>query len=80
MTRFSFILCDQVESFGDLDDFASVLRTLKGAGFDGVEFNITDPGLPDAERLLRLVEQIELPIVSFLTGCACMEKFVPRSP
>lgn len=68
MTKFSFILCDPLESFGDLDDFAFVLRTLKRLGYAGVEFNLTSPGLADVEGLLRLVEEIELPIVSFLTG------------
>lgn len=68
MTKFSFILCDPIESFGDQNHFADVLRTLKGIGYAGVEFNITSPGLTDSDGLLRLVEQIELPIVSFLTG------------
>src|SRR5688572_3087573 len=68
MTKFSFILCDPLESFGDLDGLALVLRALKRLGYDGVEFNLIAPGLADAEGLLRLVEEIELPIVSFLTG------------
>lgn len=68
MTKFSYILCDPVESFGDLNDFAEVLRTLKQLGYAGVEFNLTSPGLPDDAGLQRLVDKIELPIVSFLTG------------
>ena len=68
MTKLSFILCDPLECFGNLDAFASVLRTLKHLGYEGVECNITSPGLADADGLLRLVEEIKLPIVSFLTG------------
>jgi sugar phosphate isomerase/epimerase len=81
MTKFSFILCDPIDSFGNRDSFASVLRTLKEIGYAGVEFNIT-PGLTDTEGLLRPVEQTQLPIVSFLTGanyfgkglCLCSPK------
>lgn len=66
--KFSFILCDPVESFGNLEDFAAVLRCLKQLGFDGVEFNLTSAALASSEALLQLVKEIELPIVSFLTG------------
>ncbi len=68
MPKFSFILCDSLASFGDLKNFAVVLQTLKRLGFDGVEFNLTAPGLPDPEGLVRLVNEVGLPIVSFLTG------------
>jgi len=68
MSKFSFILCDPLESFGSLEGFASVLRTLKQIGFRGVEFNITANGLADVESLLQLVETLDLPVVSLLTG------------
>ena len=68
MRRLSYILCDPIDFFGNFDDFAVVLRTLKQLGYSGVEFNITSPGLPNSERLLQLVTEIDLPVVSFLTG------------
>lgn len=68
MTKLSFIVCDPIESFGDIEHFANVLRTLKQVGFAGVEFNLTPSVLARTDDLLRLVEEIELPIVSFLTG------------
>lgn len=68
MTEFSFIICDPIESFGTLEQFADVLRHLKQLGFDGVEFNITDHVVEQQENLLALVESVQLPIVSFLTG------------
>jgi D-psicose/D-tagatose/L-ribulose 3-epimerase len=68
MAKFSFILCDPLESFGDLGAFASVLRTIKQLGFAGIECNLIARDLASADRLLQLVEEIQLPIVSFLTG------------
>ena len=68
MTKFSYILCEPIESFGDLNGFAEVLHTLKRLGYSGVEFNITSPSPIDGDHLLNLVKEIDLPIVSFLTG------------
>lgn len=67
MSRFSFILCDPLESFGDLDRVAAVFRQLANLGYQGVEFNIT-PSLNDCEGLLQIVRDTKLPVVSFLTG------------
>jgi sugar phosphate isomerase/epimerase len=68
MSKLSFILCDPIESFGDMSDFATVLRSLKRIGFGGVEFNLTPSVVSRSEQLLHMVEEIELPVVSFLTG------------
>jgi D-psicose/D-tagatose/L-ribulose 3-epimerase len=68
MARFSFILCDPLESFGSLAAFGDVLAVIKDLGFAGVEFNLTTADLPQAEALLTTVRRAQLPVVSFLTG------------
>ena len=68
MANLSYILVDPLESLGDRDALESVFRFLKDLGYRGVELNLTASELANVDGLLRLVEQSDFPIVSFLTG------------
>jgi len=68
MAKFSFIIVERPDSFGSFDAFGAALRTVRGLGFAGVEFNLTGPSGYEVDAIGRLVESINLPIVSFLTG------------
>ena len=65
MAKLSFILCDALESYGNSNDFGSVLKTLKAVGFRGVEVNLAGPERGGVDRLLELTEKVGLPVVSF---------------
>ncbi len=68
MPKFSYILVDRPDAFGSFEGFKKVLARLKELGYAGVEFNLTDPPGFEIDALLRYVQQIDLPVVSFLTG------------
>jgi len=68
MAKFSFILVERPDSFGSFGAFATALRSIKELGFAGVEFNLTGPCGYEVDAVSRVVESINLPVVSFLTG------------
>ncbi len=68
MAKFSIIIVERPDSFGSFDLFATALRSIKELGFGGVEFNLTRPSGYEVDAMARLVESIDLPVVSFLTG------------
>src|SRR5580698_6739479 len=69
MIKSSFIVIEQPDSFGSFEPFAEVLRQIKKLGFDGAELHLAGPSGYEIDALCRLSETIDLPIVSFLTGC-----------
>lgn len=69
MMKSSFIVIEQPDSFGSFEPFAEVLRQIKKLGFDGAELHLAGPSGYEIDALCRLSETIDLPIVSFLTGC-----------
>lgn len=66
--RFSYIIVERPDSFGSHAKFADALRRLKDLGYQGVEFNLMQPTGFEIDTLCKLVESINLPVVSFLTG------------
>lgn len=68
MARLSYIIVERPDSFGSYEAFADALRRLKDLGYQGVEFNLTQPAGFEIDALCKLVESINLPVVSFLTG------------
>jgi sugar phosphate isomerase/epimerase len=68
MARLSYIIVERPDSFGSYEKFVDALRRLKDWGYQGVEFNLTQPAGFEVDTLCKLVESINLPVVSFLTG------------
>ncbi len=68
MARLSYIIVERPDSFGSYEKFADALRRLKDLGYQGVEFNLTQPVGFEIDALCKLTESINLPVVSFLTG------------
>ena len=68
MAKFSFIIVERPDSFGSFEAFATALRFVKELGYKGVEFNLTGPSGYEVDALARVVESINLPVASFLTG------------
>ena len=68
MAKLSYILVDPLAPLGDFDALETVFRFLKDLGYRGVEFNLTALELARVDELVRLVERIDLPVVSLLTG------------
>ena len=68
MAKFSFIIVEPPDSFASLDAFGAALRAIRGLGFAGVEFNVTGPEGYEVDAIARVVDSINLPVVSLLTG------------
>jgi sugar phosphate isomerase/epimerase len=68
LNKLGFIIVERPDSFGSFEPFANALRTVKATGFDGVEFNLTGPRGYEVDALARVLESLDLPVVSFLTG------------
>jgi D-psicose/D-tagatose/L-ribulose 3-epimerase len=68
MAKFSFIIIERPDSFVSFDAFDAALRSIRGLGYSGVEFNLTGESGYEVDAIARLVDSINLPIVSFLTG------------
>lgn len=68
MTKLSFILVDPLASFGDLAGLEAAFRTLRELGYCGVEFNLASSDLGRVDELLRLADDVKLPVASLLTG------------
>jgi len=68
MPPLSYILVERLDSFGSFEDLQSVLHHIKALGYAGVELNLTPNVGFEMDALAHLVESIQLPIVSFLTG------------
>lgn len=67
MDRFSYIVMDRLAALRE-DDLRPILHSLADCGFQGVEFNLTEPaGLP-LNTLQQLVSEYSLQVTSFLTG------------
>jgi sugar phosphate isomerase/epimerase len=57
-----------------------MLRTLADCGYDGVEFNLTEPSAVAAGRLVEFVGEYGLAVPSFLTGEAYFDGLCLSSP
>jgi D-psicose/D-tagatose/L-ribulose 3-epimerase len=68
MRKLSYIVVDRPESFGSFQAFGDCLRRVKDLGYNGVECSLARPYGFDVDELVRLTEEIDLPIVSFMTG------------
>ena len=68
MRNLSYIIIERPDAFGSFGNFADVLRFIKDAGYQGVEINLCRPFGFEVDELAQLVETIDLPIVSFMTG------------
>jgi sugar phosphate isomerase/epimerase len=64
----SFVIAEQPDSFGSFENFSVALRRIKEFGYEGVEFNLTEPTGFELNDLVRFAESIHLRIASFLTG------------
>jgi sugar phosphate isomerase/epimerase len=68
MSKFSFILLDTIDSSADFEPFGAALQKIKEVGFGGVELNLSGPPGHELDSVSRLVESLDLPVVSFLSG------------
>ena len=68
MANVSFVITEAPDSFGSFENFSAVLRRIKELGYEGVEFNLTEPTGFELNDLVRFAESIHLRIASFLTG------------
>jgi sugar phosphate isomerase/epimerase len=68
MVNVSFVIAEPPDSFGSFENFSAVLRRIKELGYEGVEFNLTQPAGFELNDLTRFAESIRLQVVSFLTG------------
>jgi sugar phosphate isomerase/epimerase len=68
MTKISYIIAEHPNSFGSFGAFSDALRRVKELCYAGVEMHLSEPAGFEVDELLRLVESIDLPVVSFMTG------------
>lgn len=80
MTRLSYIILDQLSSFDCDDDIRRTLNLLSQCGYEGVEFNITEPLGVDTDSLAKWIADAGLVLASFLTGQAYSEQCCLSSP
>lgn len=80
MLRYSYIFMDRLTSLHAPADVHRLLGTLRDCGYDGVEFNLTQPLGLDPVFLERALNQHQLAIPSFLTGEAYFDGLCLSSP
>ena len=68
MSRLSYILVEQPDSFDSFDEFAKALRRIKELGYQGVELNMVRPAGFETDELADLSKSLDLPVASFMTG------------
>lgn len=68
MLKISYIIPEHPTSFGSFGAFSDALRRVKDLGYAGVETHLSEPAGFEVDELLRLVQSIDLPVVSFMTG------------
>ena len=80
MIRYSYMIIDQLSSFGDDDDIRRMLEFIKDCGYEGVELNLREPPGVDLDRLQKWLGELGLIVPSFLTGEAYKEGLCLCSP
>ena len=80
MVHYSYMIIDQLSSFGTDDDIRRVLEFIKECGYEGVELNLKEPPDMDRDHLQQWLEAIELAVPSFLTGEAYRDGLCLCSP
>ena len=80
MIRYSYMIIDQLASFGGDDDIRRTLEFIKDCGYEGVELNLREPPGIDLDRLQQWLGEIGLIVPSFLTGEAYKEGLCLCSP
>jgi len=80
MIKFSYIIIDPLSSFGSAADIQRTFAFLKECGYDGVEFNLTDPLGVESADLRKWIDDLGLVIPSFLTGEAYKDGLCLSSP
>ncbi len=80
MIRYSYIVINPLASFASNGEIQSTLAILKACGYEGVEFNLTQPQGVGLDRLEGWVADAGLVIASFLTGEAYREGLCLSSP
>ena len=75
--KLSIVLSTHATRFGDValkGDFQANIAKIAGWGYDGVELAIRDPGLVDADGLIRMVSAQGLDVPAIGTGQAWGEE------
>jgi sugar phosphate isomerase/epimerase len=78
--RYSYMIIDQLETFGGEVEIRSFFAHLKQCGYDGVELNLREPSGVDLDQVQRWLADIGLSVPSFLTGEAYKEGMCLCSP
>jgi D-psicose/D-tagatose/L-ribulose 3-epimerase len=78
--KLSYIVLTRLDRFDSTATLERTLATLRECGYEGVEFNITEPPGIDADALERLVRKHGLAVPSFLTGEAYADGLCLCSP
>ncbi len=80
MIRLSFIVMSRLDRIESLDRLDRTLAFVRECGYEGVEFNVTDPLGIDPDDLERLLRKNNLVVPSFLSGEAYSEGLCLCSP
>ena len=80
MPRYSFIVLERLDSFRSPDDLHKKLVDLSEAGYEGVEFSLTEPSGIDLDQLQSWTRDLGLEVPSFLTGEAYNDGLCLSSP
>ena len=73
MMRYSYMIIDQLETFGGETEIRDFFEHIKDCGYDGVELNLREPSGVDLDRVREWLAAAELSMPSFLTGEAYKE-------
>jgi D-psicose/D-tagatose/L-ribulose 3-epimerase len=80
MTRLSYIVLPRLSAFASPNDLWRIFALLRECGYEGVEFNITEPLGIGPDELKRLLDEFGLVVPSFLTGEAYNDGLCLCSP
>jgi D-psicose/D-tagatose/L-ribulose 3-epimerase len=80
MTRLSYIVLPRLGTFESLDQLDRLLAHVRECGYEGVEFNLTEPFGINPSDLELLLQRNGLVVPSFLTGEAYADGLCLCSP
>ena len=69
MIRYSYMIIDQLSSFGDDDDIRRMLEFIKDCGYEGVEQNLREPTGVGLDRLQKWLGEVGLRGDDLVQGC-----------
>ncbi len=80
MIRYSYMIIDQLETFGGEKEIREFFDFVAAQGYEGVELNLREPAGVDLDQVQRWLSEAGLGMPSFLTGEAYKDGICLSAP